>query len=273
MEITLEKIELVKDRTGVTYKEAKEALEASDGSVVDAIISIEENIDGGVRGDAGAQGAAIVNAIGEAVRKGNVSKIVVKNQEDEILLNLPVNAGVIGALVAPWGVVAGIVAAFGFKCVVEIVKDDGTIVDISRTVNEKIDQGVEKGSEIAGTLKDKGSQIYSDIVSGDAKDRAQEFAGRAVDRAQDIASDAKDRFDSRTDDLKDKAEDLADDAGNRFDDIAGGIKEAADEIKDRAKEAADGLKARTGEKVEDLGDGTADAPEEESEDLNDGEEN
>ena len=27
MEITLEKIELVKDRTGVTYKEAKEALE------------------------------------------------------------------------------------------------------------------------------------------------------------------------------------------------------------------------------------------------------
>ena len=44
MEITLEKIELVKDRTGVSYKEATEALEAADGSVVDAIISIEENI-------------------------------------------------------------------------------------------------------------------------------------------------------------------------------------------------------------------------------------
>ena len=45
MEITLEKIELVKDRTGVSYAEAKEALEAADGSVVDAIISIEETID------------------------------------------------------------------------------------------------------------------------------------------------------------------------------------------------------------------------------------
>ena len=33
MEITLEKIELVKDRTGVSYKEAKEALEAAEGSV------------------------------------------------------------------------------------------------------------------------------------------------------------------------------------------------------------------------------------------------
>ena len=39
MEITLEKIELVKDRTGVSYKEAKEALEKSEGSVVDARIS------------------------------------------------------------------------------------------------------------------------------------------------------------------------------------------------------------------------------------------
>lgn len=44
MEITLEKIELVKDRTGVSYREAKSALEEADGSVVDAIIIIEETI-------------------------------------------------------------------------------------------------------------------------------------------------------------------------------------------------------------------------------------
>ena len=47
MEITLEKIELVKDRTGVTYAEAKQALEETDGSVVDAIIAIEEIINTG----------------------------------------------------------------------------------------------------------------------------------------------------------------------------------------------------------------------------------
>ena len=47
MEITLEKIELVKDRTGVTYAEAKAALEEAEGSVVDAIISIEETINAG----------------------------------------------------------------------------------------------------------------------------------------------------------------------------------------------------------------------------------
>ena len=41
MEITLEKIELVKDRTGVSYREAKSALEEANGSVDDAIIVIE----------------------------------------------------------------------------------------------------------------------------------------------------------------------------------------------------------------------------------------
>ena len=44
MDITMEKIELVKDRTGATYAEARAALEATDGSVVDAVIAIEENI-------------------------------------------------------------------------------------------------------------------------------------------------------------------------------------------------------------------------------------
>ena len=44
MDINLEKIELVKDRTGSTYAEAKEALEKADGSVVDAIIDIEEKM-------------------------------------------------------------------------------------------------------------------------------------------------------------------------------------------------------------------------------------
>ena len=34
MEITLEKIELVKDRTGVTYAEAKQALEETDRAIL-----------------------------------------------------------------------------------------------------------------------------------------------------------------------------------------------------------------------------------------------
>ena len=87
MEITLEKIELVKDRTGVSYKEAKEALEKAEGSVVDAIISIEETIDINSKSRMGEQGAQIIDKLKEAIRKGNVSKITIK-KDGEILLNL-----------------------------------------------------------------------------------------------------------------------------------------------------------------------------------------
>ncbi len=253
MEITLEKIELVKDRTGVTYKEAKEALEASDGSVVDAIIDIEENIDNGEKKNIGQQGTAVIAAITEAVKKGNVSKIVVKNKDGEVLINIPVNAGIIGAVVAPWGVVAGMIASFGFKCIVEIVKDDGTIVDVSDRVNEGISKGIEKGSEIAEVVKTKSSEMYDNVKNGEAGDRAADFKDRAADfaadareKAADIAADAKDKFNSKAgdaaDDISEQAEDFADDLKDKVDDIAEDAKEKVDDAVDKAKDAADDLK-------------------------------
>jgi hypothetical protein len=43
MTITLEKVESVKSRMNVTYKEAKEALEKTDGNELEAMILLEEN--------------------------------------------------------------------------------------------------------------------------------------------------------------------------------------------------------------------------------------
>ena len=75
MEVTREKSELVKDRTGVSYKEAKEALEFANGNVVDAIIYVEENIDHQFSSSEKKVTGKIVDNIKEAVRKGNVTKI------------------------------------------------------------------------------------------------------------------------------------------------------------------------------------------------------
>ena len=44
MEIKLEDVDKVIERTGVSYKEAKEALEMSNGDILDAIIYAEENL-------------------------------------------------------------------------------------------------------------------------------------------------------------------------------------------------------------------------------------
>ena len=199
MEITLEKIEMVKDRTGVSYKEAKDALEKADGSVVDAIIDIEENI--GTKAGC-CQGGSIADKIKCLIRKGNQSKIVVR-RDDETLINLPVNAGIIGAVIAPVGCAVGAVAAFGFKCNIEIVKHDGTILDVSDAAKEKMDVVVEKGSAAAGAAKDIASEKF-ESAKEKASEKFESAKGKATEtfnKAKDIASEkfetAKEKFDEK----------------------------------------------------------------------------
>jgi hypothetical protein len=162
MEITLEKIELVKDRTGVSYKEAKEALEAADGSVVDAIIDIEESIDIKSKNKFAEQSSHIVDKVKEAIKKGNVAKIIVK-KNDEVIMNLPVNVGIVGTVLAPWAAVAGVIAAFGTKCAIELVKDDGEIIDISEMATDTFDDVVEKGSVVVDEVKTKSADVFASV--------------------------------------------------------------------------------------------------------------
>ena len=71
--------------------------------------------------------------IKELVKKGNVSRIIVR-RKDDVVLNLPVNVGVVGAAVglayAKWVLLAGVLATIGFGCTVELVKSDGGIVNV-----------------------------------------------------------------------------------------------------------------------------------------------
>ena len=157
-EITLEKIELVKDRTGVSYREAKEALEAAQGSVVDAIIAIEDQIDE-IDTEKQNNVEAIIAKIKDAVRKGNVAKITVL-RGSEVLLNLPVNIGIIGTVLFPWAGLAAAIAAFGTKCEIQLLKDDGEIVSISEKVDKGFNTVVSKGGVIVDEVAEKSSEIW-----------------------------------------------------------------------------------------------------------------
>lgn len=184
MEITLEKIELVKDRTGVTYAEAKAALEEAEGSVVDAIISIEETINAGEKKRGfGKKGEALFSSLKDLIKKGNVAKIQVK-RDDELILNVPVNAGIVGLVIAPIASVVAVVAAFGFKCTIEVIKDDGTIIDVSDAVTDAMGTVVEKGSTVAGEMKEKGADLYQKgkEKGADLYHKGREKAGEAVEK-------------------------------------------------------------------------------------------
>ena len=202
MEITLEKIELVKDRTGVSYKEAKDALEAAEGSVVDAIIAIEDTVDEKPAKKVNEAANETVDKIKDMVKKGNISKITIRRDE-EVLLNLPLNAGLVGALLAPWGVIAGIIAAFGFKCQIELQKDDGTIVDISQRAEELGKEVKEKSSVVVDDVVAKGTEAYNSI-----KEAATEKITELKNKKDDLDIEAE----VILDDLEEKLENLAEKA-------------------------------------------------------------
>ena len=209
MEITLEKIELVKDRTCVSYKEAKDALEAADGSVVDAIIAIEETVDEKPTRKVNAAANETVEKIKELVKKGNISKITI-SREGEVLLNLPLNAGILGAIVAPWGVIAGIIAAFGFKCKIELTKDDGTVIDISERAEAIGKEVAEKGSVVVDDVVAKGTEAYNNIKDV-ASDKITEFKAKKEDAFDDI-EEAAEALGDKIEDLLDQAEAKLNDA-------------------------------------------------------------
>jgi hypothetical protein len=116
----IEKIDMVRDRMNVTYEEAKQALESTSWDVVEAIIQIERT-EMTRKEEIFVRGSELVEKVKEIVRKGNINRLRVK-QDDKVLIEIPVTAGVVGALLAPQLAIIGAVAALVSKCTVEIEK-------------------------------------------------------------------------------------------------------------------------------------------------------
>ena len=71
------------------------------------------------------KGDDLVGRIKEIVHEGNVRRIIIKNDEGEKLIELPVTVGVIGTLLAPPLAAVGAVAALVAKCTIEVERDSG----------------------------------------------------------------------------------------------------------------------------------------------------
>ena len=236
MEITLEKIELVKDRTGVTYREAKEALEAADGSVVDAIIDIEESINyDSDDAEDGSKSNELFEKIKKTAEKGNMARIVVK-KDDEILLNFPLTVSILGAVVAPWGVIFGLIAAAGFNCKIEFVNDKGEVTDVNGKVKTSYGKGVNKGQQV----KDKSQDTFDKFKESDFYNDFREKSTDAIDKIKesDFYNDFKEKSTDAFDEFKDKSadavEDLRDKSQETLENL--GVKDNIDEIKNKGKD-------------------------------------
>lgn len=116
----LEKVDIIRERMGIGYKEAKEALDRAGGDVVKALISLEEEKPQWSR-KIQDRGQDIFQRIKELVRQGNVSKIRIK-KGDRVLGELPVTAGVIGAALLPTLAALGVIACMVTQSTIEVIR-------------------------------------------------------------------------------------------------------------------------------------------------------
>ncbi len=71
-----------------------------------------------------ASGDKVVEKVKELVRKGNVRRIIIKNEKSEELFQMPLTFGVVGAVLAPPLAALGAVAALLTKCTILVIKKE-----------------------------------------------------------------------------------------------------------------------------------------------------
>jgi len=123
----LQKIEVIRERLGVSYKEAKEALDQAGGDVVQAIVNLEEK--GKEALEKNELGKKLFARIKSIIQKGNATKIKVK-KDDNVVLEIPATLGALGVLgmlmSAEFAIIAGLgsVAAMLNEYTLEIEKKE-----------------------------------------------------------------------------------------------------------------------------------------------------
>lgn len=134
MDIRLKDIDLIRERTQVSYKKAKEALEKANGNIVDALILLEE--DKTTFADTlTVKGSETIEKIKEIIKKGNVTKIRVKHG-DKVIMDIPVTAGAIGSIIIPQLTLLGATVALIADCTIEIERPTN-----SKSVENTTDTG------------------------------------------------------------------------------------------------------------------------------------
>jgi predicted RNA-binding Zn-ribbon protein involved in translation (DUF1610 family) len=58
----------------------------------------------------------LVDRVNELLHEGNVTRIIVKNDQGKQLLEIPATVGVLGVVVAPWLAALGVIAALVTNC-------------------------------------------------------------------------------------------------------------------------------------------------------------
>lgn len=69
-------------------------------------------------------GEKLLDKVKELIREGNVTRIIIKNKDDKVLVEFPVTIGLVGALLAPMLAAVGAIAALVTECKLVVVRKE-----------------------------------------------------------------------------------------------------------------------------------------------------
>jgi uncharacterized membrane protein YvbJ len=64
----------------------------------------------------------LVAKIKELIHQSDISRIIVKDENSKTLLEIPVWAGIVGTILAPWLAALGAIAALATKCTITVIR-------------------------------------------------------------------------------------------------------------------------------------------------------
>lgn len=142
-EITLEKIDLLRERAGVSYREAKEALEKSNGNVVEALIELDDKTQTSWTEEFSVKSTEVMDKVKELLHEGNINKIRVKH-DGKTLVEIPVALGAIGAIALPQVAALGVLVAVFKRCTIEVIRGEGDGEEDKPSAGSTVDEEPKK---------------------------------------------------------------------------------------------------------------------------------
>ena len=143
MEFSIKEVDLVIERTGCSYQEAKDALLKTDGDVIDAIVLLESRrsvfgntqfSDFGKKAERTAD--TVVEKIKSVIAEGNASRLMILDQRGREVTSVSLNTtAAIGSIAlimgaAPLVIISSLVAKYGMNYRFVVEKSDGTKIEI-----------------------------------------------------------------------------------------------------------------------------------------------
>jgi hypothetical protein len=114
LSVELAKVDLVRERMRCSYEEARDALEAANGDVVDALASLE------IRSAAGddmlALTAEVVDDVQRMLELGPIEKLRIR-MGDRVIREVPVSVTAVGAILI------GLLADLASRLTIDILRD------------------------------------------------------------------------------------------------------------------------------------------------------